>query len=76
MNLIMQSEQLSKAENRLRLKMEIMKPLSEDWILTWNAWGRVLQVSEWLRTGNRPTPEQKNDINEICNWGFDNESSN
>ena len=65
---IEQNEQLKKAENRLRLKMQKAKPLSKEWILCWKAWGRVLQVSEWVRAGNRPTVEQKKDIDEICNW--------
>ena len=67
MNLTMQTEQLENAENRLKLKMKATKPLSKEWVLAWKAWGRVLQVSEWLRVGNRPTAQQQKDIDKICN---------
>ena len=46
--------------------MKAVKPLSKDWVNAWNAWGKVLQVSEWLRAGNKPTAKQQNDINKIC----------
>ena len=67
MNLVMQTKQLKNAENRLKLKMKETKPLSKEWVLVWKAWGKVLQVSEWLRVGNTPTPQQQNDIDKICN---------
>ena len=67
MNLVMQTKQLANAENRLRSRMKATEPLSKEWVLVWRAWGKVLQVSEWIRVGNTPTPQQQKDIDKICN---------
>lgn len=66
--IVLQTEQLKKSEQRLRRLLDSQPVLSARWVACWNAWGRVLSISEWIRVGGSVDVDRQQKIDDACNW--------